>query len=378
MTPLSRNQPDKAFPDRVVITGVGTVTSLGCSPWKTALALRFRKSSWCEHETVLVADDPYGAALRGATVSRIPEELIHPGLDGAERAEAIFSPALNDCIAALSIAEQRRLVCRIDNFVEYEQHLFPSLLRRVFPGFTLEHGQQPIALGRCSFFERIIQAGSELLAGKAERILVGCVDSLCATSWLKSVRDEGILKDSMTPEGIVAGEAAGAVLLERETTARRRNATILAVLSSWGRGTEPNSWHGPIPSVGRGLTDAFREAFSSLGDGGKSIVTVIADLNGERHRALDWAYTEGRIFSDGEQEPELRHPAFIAGDCGGATGVLVLADAMGRFAFHPGVRGSIALTTSDESGARRVICLERSDLPERSRLMEQHSAKLAG
>lgn len=370
MASPSRNQPDKTVPDRVVITGIGTVTALGCSPWRTALALRFRKSSWGEHETVLVADDPYGVVLRGATVSRIPEEIIPSELDGAERAGALFSPALKECIAGLSIAEQKRLVCRMDNFVDHEQLAFPPLLQKAFPDLSLEHGQKPVELGRCSFFERLIQAGSELLAGKAERILVGCVDSLCATSWLMSVRDEGILKDSMTPEGVVAGEAAGAVLLERESTARRRKATVLAVLSSWGRGIEPNSWSGPTPSAGRGLTDAFLEAFSSLGDGGKSIVTVIADLNGERHRALDWAYTEGRIFSEGEQEPELRHPAFIAGDCGGATGALLMADAMGRFAFHPGFRGSIALATSDESGARRVICLERGDRPERSSLME--------
>lgn len=378
MASLFRNQPVETAPDRVVITGVGTVTSLGCSPWKTALALRFRKSSWCEHEKVLVADDPFGVVLRGATVSRIPEEIVPSELDGAERAEALLSPALKACIAGLSRTEQQRLVCRIDNFIDHEQHLFPSLLEKGFPGLPLEYGQKPVELGRCSFFERIIQAGNELLAGSAERILVGCVDSLCTTSWLVSVRDEGVLKDSRTPEGIIAGEAAGAVLLERVSAARRRTAPVFAVLSSWGRGTEPNPWHGFPPSTGRGLTDAFLEASSSLGDRGKSIVTVIADLNGERHRALDWAFTEGRIFSDSEREPELRHPAFIAGDCGNATGALLLADALGRFAFHPGFRGTIALTTSDGSGARRVICLERGDRPQRSGLMEPLRAQPAG
>lgn len=327
---------------------------------------------------MLVADDPYGAVLRGATISRIPEEIISPELDGAERAEALFHPALKECMAGLSIAEQKRLVCRIDNFIDYEQHLFPSLLQEAFPGLSLEHGQKPIELGRCSLFERIIQAGGELLAGNAERILVGCVDSLCATSWLMSVCDEGVLKDSLTPEGIIAGEAAGAVLLERETAARRRNAPVLAVLSSWGRGTEPNLWHGPIPSTGRGLTDAFLEAIFPHGDGGKGVVTVIADLNGDRHRALDWAYTEGRIFIDGDREPELRHPAFIAGDCGKATGALLLADALGCFAFHPGFRGTLALSTSDESGARRVICLERGDHEERKGFIKQLRAQLAG
>ena len=226
--------------------------------------------------------------------------------------------------------------------------------------------------GRSAFFERMIKAAEELRAGKSERILVGCVDSLCATSWLMAVRDEGILKDAITPEGIIAGEAAGAVLLELESTARKRNAAVLAVLSAWGRGTETGSWYGAPLATGRGLTDAFYQAFSSLDYGGKSIATIIVDLNGERHRALDWAYAEGRIFSDeAEQERELRHPSFITGDCGGAMAAVILADAIGRLTFHPRFTGRIALATSDQSGARRVICLEAGDLPDRCLLMQQ-------
>ena len=371
----SRNHPPRKAPERIAITGIGTVTPQGLSTWSSALALRFRKTAWCEHETVLVADDPHGIVLRGATVSRLPEDFIPPELDGAERAAALLCPALRECLAELSPGEMRSLDCRIDNFIDLGRHDFRRLLREAFPLPSLgpeKDGTNTVgALGRGAFFERIMTAAEELRAGRAERVLVGCVDSRCATSWLMEVRDEGILKDSLTPEGIIAGEAAGALLMERESAARKRRAPILAILSSWGRGMEKNSWYGPIPATGRGLTEAFHQAFSLLDDGGKSIATVIADLNGERHRALDWAYAEGRIFSDGEKERELRHPAFITGDCGAATGAVLLADALGRCTFHPRFRGRIALAASDESGARRVICLEAGDLPDRRRLMQR-------
>lgn len=370
------NHPPYTVPDRVVITGIGTVTPQGCSTLSTALALRFRKSAWCEHETVLVADDPHGIVLRGATVNRLSEDVIPPELDGAERAAALFSPALTQCLSELSPNEIRRLDCRIDNFIDHERNDFPQIMGEAFPTLSLVPDQllsdHADDCGHSAFFERIIKAAEELRAGKSERILVGCVDSLCATSWLMSVRDEGILKDAITPEGIIAGESAGAVLLELESTARKRNATVLAVLAAWGRGTETGSWHGTPPAIGRGLTQAFHQALSSLDDGGKSIATIIVDLNGERHRALDWAYAEGRIFTDGaEQERELRHPSFITGDCGSATAAVIMADAIGRFTFHPRFTGRVALATSDQSGARRVICIETGDVPDRCLLMQK-------
>ena len=348
-----------------------------------ALALRFRKSAWCEHETVLVFADRDGVVLRGATVSRLPEEFAAPALDGAQRAAVLFNPALGECLAGLSPAELRDLDCRFDNFIDREREAFPQLVREAFPSLPLAPEQSlrdtTGQLGRCAFFERIVTAAEELRTGKRERILVGCVDSLCTTSWLMTVRDEGILKDSFTPEGLIAGEAAGAVLLERESTARNRNARVLAVLSSWGRGTETESWHGSIPVTGRGLSEAFHQALSVLDGGGKSIAAVIADLNGQRQRALDWAYTEGRVFQDKEEEGELRLPAFITGDCGGAMGAVLLADALGRFAFHPRFRGRLALSASDDSGARRVICLEAGDvLANRRQMMRQIRTQVQG
>jgi 3-oxoacyl-[acyl-carrier-protein] synthase-1 len=126
---------------------------------------------------------------------------------------------------------------------------------------------------------------------------------------------------------------------------------------------------GPSPQDGSGLIETFRNAFAALDDAGASVGAVIADLNGERPRALEWGHTEGRIFPNTERERVLRHPADTLGDCGGAMGAAILVDAIAGFILHHRAPRQVALTTSDETGARRVICLERGDRLDRRLFM---------
>jgi 3-oxoacyl-[acyl-carrier-protein] synthase-1 len=316
--------------------------------------------------------------LRGAIVSRLPLHLIPPDVDGAERATLLLSPAMKDALVGLQSGQIQDLHGSIYNAMT-ERRGFARLLSERLPllpvsaeTFDLEAAS---GIGRCAFFDNIMGAAETLQSGRTERVLVASVDSLCATSWLMEVRDEGMLKDSQTPEGIIAGEAAGAVLLERESSARTRNAPVFAVLSSWGRATESKSWYSTLPPTGMGLSKAFEGAFSALDDNGKDVATIVTDLNGERHRALDWAYAEGRLSQHLEREADLRLPLFLSGDCGGGSGAVLLADAMGRMAFHPRFSGRIALATSDESGARRVLVLEPGDQMGRHELMGRFASR---
>jgi uncharacterized protein (TIGR02270 family) len=189
---------------------------------------------------------------------------------------------------------------------------------------------------------------------------VGCVDSLCETTVLEKLCEADRLKSGTNVEGIIAGEAAGVTLLELESHARNRNAAIQAYVNSWGRGFESNPWTGSIRSVAAGLSSAFREAFAKLPDRGKEIDMTIADLNGEQARAYEWGITEGRIFPADDKIRELKHPADCVGDCGAAMGAVLLATAAG-FMTETLPPQNFALFTSDDNGARRVLCLEKGD-----------------
>jgi len=353
---------------RIAITGMGFISPVGGNVWETALAMRKKRSSFFSHETVLVADDHYGTRLCGAPVSRVPEEKISRYLCGADRAVAMLSAALRECTAEIPPFLLQNASWQVDTLLEPTGQDFTDRFQTVLQEMSVagERGSQAnFGFPRCLLFERLIQAVERLRQGEEQMALVGCADSLVTNTRLDALLLAGRLKDAVNPEGIMVGEAAGIFLLEKEAAARRRNAHIYATIAAWGRASEPNPWNGANPSTGTGLTEAFHRAFAMLDDAGASVETVIADLNGERSRAMEWAYTEGRVFPDTKRERVLRHPADTLGDCGGAMGAAIMVNALAGFMLHHSPPGRVALTTSDEAGARRVICLEPGDRMDR-------------
>ena len=358
------DQPPPDPEEPVAITGLGFCCPVGGSAWEAAVALRKRRSAFSQHETVLVAADRYRTVLRGATISRAPEAKVPAHLEGVERAVALLAPALQECATALDHDMKHRVLWNLHGFLtsketEFHRHLSIALPDLYHPKIPLEPHSQP-ELSRCAFFEGVIVAAERLRRGRVAEAphLVGCVDSLCSVPSLQELCLAGRLKSGLNPEGIMAGEAAGAILLERESEARRRGAHVLATIVSWGRGAEEQPRPPGKPATGRGLTAAFREAFSHLDDGGRSVGMVVLDLNGERDRALEWAYTESRVFPS--HEPVLKHPADTLGDCGGAMGAAILLQGLASLIMHSRGPRRVALCTSDDAGTRRVIVLQAS------------------
>lgn len=355
----SRQQSKTTEPERIVITGFGLQTPIGASFWNTALSLRAKRSCFQGHETVLVADTPSGAILRGATISRVPNAHIPRNLTGAHRAAALLVPPMTECLTGFPPELYQRLDWEIvTRHSECDEIILGSLAEKM-PKANLSKVSlcQPGAI-RSEFFARIAHAVEALQTNRSEYVVVACADSLCDSLQLTELLNAGLLKDAANPYGIMAGEAAGAILLERESTARRRGATILAGIAAWGSALEPHPWPSGSPSTAQGLTAAFHQAFAQLDDKGAGVGQVITDENGERPRSLEWALTAGRIFPNPEQERTLRHPAVIAGDAGGGLGAVLLADALARLLWRRPPRGRIVLALSDDEGERRTLCLE--------------------
>jgi len=358
----SRQGTTSSASERIVITGFGLLTPIGQSFWHSVLSLRAKRSCYQEHETVLVADSPYGAVLRGATVSRVANRLVPRHLSGAHRAAALLALPAAECLSGFPPQLSQRLTWEIVSRHAEAEGIWHDLLAEKLPEASLSPDSfcQPRAM-RSEFFARIARAAEALLANRTDFVVVACVDSLCDSSQLAELLSAGLLKDAANPYGIMAGEAAGAVLLERESAARRRGAPIMARIAAWGQASEPHPWPTGSPSTAQGLTEAFHRAFAHLGDGGASVGQVITDENGERPRALEWALTAGRIFPNPGKERILRHPAVMAGDAGGALGAVLLADALGQLAWRRPPLGRIALAVSDDQGDRRVLCLEAGE-----------------
>lgn len=340
--------------ETVVITGMGLVTPIGSSFWHSMLTLRARRSCYQAHEVVLVADDPTGLTLRGATVSRMPTEILPRECGGTDRLTALLNPAVTECLTTAEWPKNLQLGWEGD----FNTEVLDQSLSKKFSKANSPPDVPVLHSDRCYFFAGLAHAAEKLLAGRADGVVVACADSLCDTPRLAELLQEGQLKDAANPYGLMAGEAGGAFLLERESSARRRRARIWGRLATWGVASEPPPDGRNVPSTGRALTEAFHLAFSRLEDAGASVRMIITDENGDRQRALDWAFTAGRIFPNPERERTVRHPAVYTGDTGCAIGAVILADALAQMCWHPAIRHPIALATSDDRGGRRVLCIE--------------------
>jgi 3-oxoacyl-[acyl-carrier-protein] synthase I len=353
---------DTAPSDRIVITAIGLTTSLGLDTARSLAAIRGVVANFSEHETVMVNGDAHGTELSGAKIARLPENALSRQVCGAHRAAALLKPALEECLEGLPETLLSNTRLRWSTRAEMINDDFPAALQNLlenWEGFELLQTEPVVGgLGRCQFFEDVIEAMADLRAGTCQGVLVACVDSLCDTPHLEQLFEEGRPKSGSDPEGIVAGEGAGAFLLELESRAKERNAPVYAYLHAGGKGFESTEGRGSAPANGKDLSKAFREAFSQLSGGGTEIDMVLVDLNGEGARAYEWGCTEGRIFSASDTPPELKHPADCTGDCGMAMGAVLVGAAAGFMSGTLAVR-HVALSTADEKGARRVLCLEK-------------------
>jgi len=357
-------QTNRESIDRIAVTGIGLVTSLGCGAPSSLAAIRSGIANFVEHETVLVNANEYGTELSGAIIARLPEQVISRRVHGMDRAVALLAPAIRECMDGLSHSMLEKALWRLNSMIGGKNGNFTESLKTELCDLPIPplnfYSPDTSSLGRCIFFENIIQAIADLRNGACQMALVCCVDSLCESTALENLNEADRLKSGTNPEGIVAGEAAGVILLELESHARKRNAAIHAFISAWGRGVEPHPWTGTTPSTAKGLTSAFHEAFAQLPGNGEEIGMLISDLNGERARAHEWGFTSSRIFPVDGKTRELMHPADCTGDCGAALGAVLIATAarLMSVALQP---LKVALSISDDDGARRILCLERGD-----------------
>jgi 3-oxoacyl-(acyl-carrier-protein) synthase len=366
--------------ERVVITGIGLITPVGACWHESVRSILEGRSSYRSHETVQVLGGLDPSFLRGATISRMRDDLIPREVSGAPRIEALLACPIREALEALpeklhGFIDWKVVLPRTTNSADGMLKSLATKVGRLYPA----SGEVCVSSNpRSEFIRRIAHAGEALLARRVEGVVVACADSLCDIGRLNELMLAGRLKDHDNPYGIIAAEAGGAVLLELESRAHRRSAPVLAAVSAWGNATEPNPWPTGKPSKAQGLTTAFHQAFEKLGDKGASVSQISSDENGERPRAIEWALTVGRIFPNPEKERYLWHPAVVTGDAGGAMSAVALSDAVLRLILNDAPADRVALCVSDDEGERHVLCLESALQPQQEPFFKAIRSRMGG
>ncbi len=254
------------------------------------------------------------AALENASVHLGLHEPARPGMD--DRLGTDLVPAMCETLALENLSSRTT--------VDFAGHAVAFL--------ALESAAREIASGRCA------------------RAVVGAVDGYLDEVTLQWLADTGRLKGEGHGKGFVPGEAAAFLLVEPLSAARARGARCLARLTGIGSAMEANSLYDETPCLGQGLTQAVGTALRmSAADG--PVTLVSCDLNGERHRANEWALVLARSGVE-HASPDLWHPAACLGDCGAASGALNLA--FGALAVARGdlVPGQALAWGSSDDGER--------------------------
>jgi 3-oxoacyl-[acyl-carrier-protein] synthase-1 len=199
------------------------------------------------------------------------------------------------------------------------------------------------------------EAVATLAQDKADVCVVGGVDSLLHTPYLNELEQAGRLKTSATPAGLVPGEAAAFVVIERAAHARRRGARALARFTTPRVAIERESPDGKQPGRGEAMARVLREVMRKTPCAPEKINRVLIDLNGERWRFLEWALACSPALIKLPPEWRLWHPADCYGDIGAATGVAHLCLATRAFERAYAQGDAIVACASADTGERAAL-----------------------
>jgi 3-oxoacyl-[acyl-carrier-protein] synthase-1 len=197
-----------------------------------------------------------------------------------------------------------------------------------------------------------------LQEGVADLCLVGAVDSLLDSTLLQAYLEADRLKVPGVSSGIIPGEAAGFLVLERESDARRRGAPLLAHVDAVALEQDP-PWTPQAPVGGQALTRALQVVLAAVG-GADGFAHVINDLNGERWRFLEWALIKTRCLRGLPRGWRLWHPADSLGDVGAASGLVAVGLALHAFRRGYARCPRILIASTSERGERAALSVSQA------------------
>ncbi len=213
-----------------------------------------------------------------------------------------------------------------------------------------------VSVGNAGGLTAVSVAADLMRDSDIELCLVGGIDSWFEPTMLEWLDDNDRLHGPRGPWGVLPGEAAAFGLLGARGLAERLNIPVLAHVAGLGLGQEAIVLGSEEVCLGRGLTDAWREALRALPSGAQ-VTDIYIDRNAEPYRADEHGFTLVRCRERFVDPSKFWTPIHAWGDAGAATGLLLtqLAVAAGQRGY---ARGSLAfVSTSSDSGERAAAVL---------------------
>jgi len=323
---------------RLALTANGMVCAVGFYATAACAAIRAGISGFAE----LRYADNDGVPIRGA---RVPPSSRQVAESGPERIVDLLALALIDCMneapshdleaipllvgvaehdrpGGLSPAQAGGLLAALDRRAGLRFH--PRLSRVFTTGHTAAF--------------RALDTAREIVAGRAaSACLVAGVDSYLNPETLLWLDSHARLKTPRNSDGVVPGEAAACVLVERPARPPRG----VLELAGLGFGHERAAVLTEEPPLqGLGLTAAVREALAEAGLQIHEVDVRSSDVAGEGYAFKELALSLQKLMRVRRDVLPIWHAADIIGDTGAAAGAVQLVIAMQalRRGYAPGRR----------------------------------------
>lgn len=216
---------------------------------------------------------------------------------------------------------------------------------------------QVLAHGHTAVFHGLAVARTLLTRHPIPACLVCGVDSYLSARSLLWLDEYARLKTPENSDGVIPGEAAGALLVRSGPVA-----TPLVHVHGLGFGQEAATVLSDEPLLGQGLAQAARGALTEAGLQMHDIDYRLADVTGESYGFKEQALTLARTMRVRKEALPLRHFADTIGDVGAAAGACAIALAAYDLQAGRTSTGPVLCTTSAVPGDRAAAVVGPSPL----------------
>lgn len=320
------------------VRSVGMVCSVGLDAPSACAAIRARVSRIEElHFHDRTGKPILGAPAREATI----------GLQGAARLAPMLARAIRECSGnapvplLLAVDDLRRPDLGEDRPARLVEEVQRLMGLKFPPPVDVFHE------GRTGFFRALQRAADLSKRLDFDGCIAAAADSYLNGRALDWLLEQDRLKTEFNPDGIIPGEAAAALFLQRPKKGR----ASMMQIAGLGFGEENES-----PNLARGLADAIRAALASARVELEEVDFRVGGMTGDRRTFMEASTALARLQRVHKDEFELWVPAEKLGDVGAALPACMLVVTATAFAkgYAPGAR---ALVTVSSDSPARAACV---------------------
>jgi 3-oxoacyl-[acyl-carrier-protein] synthase-1 len=331
---------------KVAIRSFGMVTSVGLNAPAACAAIRAGVRNMSETRFVGSSGEPLIAAQ-----APLPKPWR-----GRAKLVKMLAASVTECLASVSPevhADLPLLLCISEKDRpgrdDFEESVVQDVEAETGVRFSREY-TRILPLGRASGLVAIDHARRLIADAARTRVLIAGVDTLVVRNYLSWLQDADRLLTEDNSNGVIPGEAAGCVLLERGFD-EANSLTCLGL----GFAEERVTIYSEEPFRADGLTRATQLALTEAGLDLAACGLRLTDISGEHYYFREAALTLTRLLRR-EGCREFWHPAECIGEVGAAVGPILLGYAAfaARKRFLPGY--PLIVQASSDAGLRAAAC----------------------